>query len=221
MTDSEMIQRLLDGELDADAEAQLRFRAAKDPRLAEELAAYEAIVYGTARLPRPSIPPGLDARVLANVASIPPSRPLSSPLQFLHAEWFPPRGGAIAAVCAVLIALAGVGIGGYRLGAAHARAELRRSEALESMNREVVVRFSLTAPKAANVELAGDFNGWKPAQSPLSRTPSGVWSTTVRLSPGRHEYLFFLDGQRWVPDPSAAEIVDDGFGGKNAVIEVL
>jgi 1,4-alpha-glucan branching enzyme len=92
---------------------------------------------------------------------------------------------------------------------------------VESGPREVVVRFSLSAPSAHTVEVAGDFNAWRPERSPLAQGTAGNWTGSLKVPSGRHEYLFVIDGRRWVPDPSAAELVDDGFGGKNAVIEVL
>jgi 1,4-alpha-glucan branching enzyme len=48
-----------------------------------------------------------------------------------------------------------------------------------------------------------------------------VWSVTLPLTPGRYEYMFVVDGQRWVSDPAAIEQSDDGFGARNAVLEVL
>ena len=32
--------------------------------------------------------------------------------------------------------------------------------------------------------------------------------------------MFVLDGQQWIGDPFAAEQNDDGFGSRNAVLEV-
>jgi len=43
---------------------------------------------------------------------------------------------------------------------------------------------------------------------------------TIPLKPGRYEYMFVVDGQQWIPDPFAAEQTDDGFGSRNAVLEV-
>ena len=70
------------------------------------------------------------------------------------------------------------------------------------------------------VQVAGDFNGWNPARTPLEQVSSGAWTVTLPLEPGRYEYMFVVDGQQWIADPFAAEQSDDGFGSRNAVLEV-
>jgi AMP-activated protein kinase-like protein len=82
----------------------------------------------------------------------------------------------------------------------------------------VTVRFVLFAPQAQQVALAGTFNQWDPAATPLvSSGAAGVWTATLTLPPGEHQYAFVVDGARWVPDP-AAPAVDDGFGRRNSVL---
>jgi len=84
----------------------------------------------------------------------------------------------------------------------------------------VYVRFQIAAPTAHNVAVAGSFNGWSAAALPLRRAADGSWEATVALPVGEHSYQFVVDGQRWIPDPSAQAQVDDGFGGTNSVIVV-
>lgn len=84
----------------------------------------------------------------------------------------------------------------------------------------VYVHFALTSPTAHNVSVAGSFNGWDAASLTLRKDANGVWEATVPLPVGEHRYSFVVDGQRWVPDPSAPAQVDDGFGGTNSVIVV-
>jgi len=86
----------------------------------------------------------------------------------------------------------------------------------------VTVRFVMFAPDAQQVALAGTFNQWDPAATPLVRTGSpGVWAATLTLPTGQHQYAFVVDGARWVLDP-AAPAVDDGFGGgrRNSVLSL-
>jgi hypothetical protein len=84
----------------------------------------------------------------------------------------------------------------------------------------VFVRFVLYAPEAHRVALAGTFNEWDPAVTPLvPGAEAGVWITTVALAPGQHQYAFVIDGERWVADPAAPR-VDDGFGRMNSVLAV-
>jgi hypothetical protein len=82
----------------------------------------------------------------------------------------------------------------------------------------VTVRFVLVAPEARQVSLAGTFNQWDAHATPLVRTgPTGVWTATLTLPAGQHQYAFVVDGVRWVPDPGAPA-VDDGFGRRNSVL---
>ena len=82
----------------------------------------------------------------------------------------------------------------------------------------VTVRFVLVAPDAREVSLAGTFNQWDAHATPLVRTGStGVWTATLTLPAGQHQYAFVVDGARWVPDPGAPA-VDDGFGRRNSVL---
>ncbi|HWP34177.1 MAG TPA: isoamylase early set domain-containing protein, partial [Thermodesulfobacteriota bacterium] len=85
----------------------------------------------------------------------------------------------------------------------------------------VAVAFRLRAPEAREVAVVGDFNHWQVGATPLEdRDGDGTWTAVVRIGRGRYHYQFVIDGQRWVADPQAALQVDDGFGGRNAVLEV-
>jgi 1,4-alpha-glucan branching enzyme len=81
------------------------------------------------------------------------------------------------------------------------------------------VALELVEPAAKQVFVAGSFNDWKPETTPLVRLGDGRWKGDLRLGPGRHEYLFVVDGQ-WRPDPNARETVQNPFGGQNSVIQV-
>ena len=83
------------------------------------------------------------------------------------------------------------------------------------------VLFSLYAPRAKRINIAGDFNNWSKSADPLSdRDGDGVWQVTIPLKPGRYQYKFVIDGKRWVTDPENPNTVDDGFGGKNSIVIV-
>lgn len=82
------------------------------------------------------------------------------------------------------------------------------------------VRFVVAAPEARTVALVGSFNDWDPAATPLrAEAAAGVWVVEVPLAPGRHEYAFLVDGERWLADPSAPTGGDD-FGTPNSVVTV-
>lgn len=82
------------------------------------------------------------------------------------------------------------------------------------------IELRLYAPEAASVAVAGAFNDWSPTAHPLRREGEGWWTVTLRVAPGRYEYAYFVDGA-WITPPDADLTVDDGFGGRNAILEVL
>jgi len=83
------------------------------------------------------------------------------------------------------------------------------------------VEFVVLAPGATTVNLVGDFNEWSTTATPLRAAErDGVWSVKVPLPPGRHEYAFVVDGERWMPDPSAPRATSDDFGTPNSVVTV-
>ncbi len=72
---------------------------------------------------------------------------------------------------------------------------------------------------ATKVCVRGSFNAWAPDQDCL-RFTGQRWELALRLPPGRHTYVFWLDDHRALPDPAALLQEDDGFGGRNAVLFV-
>lgn len=74
--------------------------------------------------------------------------------------------------------------------------------------------------KARQVAIAGDFNGWDPATTPLKRDDSlGVWQTCVPVAPGRYRYRLVVDGQ-WVQDPYNSYVESNPFGELNNIVVV-
>ena len=87
--------------------------------------------------------------------------------------------------------------------------------------QEGVAQFVARFPEAHSVAVVGAFNDWRPEATPLSDDDhDGVWNARVILPAGQHEYMFVVDGERWVADPMAGRYVDDGFGRQNAVLVV-
>lgn len=103
--------------------------------------------------------------------------------------------------------------------ASHAAAALPAPPA--AVDTIKLVQFMLVAPDARTVSVVGDFNDWDPAATPLREAAgAGVWTITVPLAAGRHQYVFMVDGDRWTPDPTAPTAVEDDFGMPNSVITV-
>lgn len=75
------------------------------------------------------------------------------------------------------------------------------------------------APEAGFVQVAGTFNGWRPAANPLERAATGDWSARLMLKSGQYEYRFVVDGV-WCDDPGAAQCAGNPHGGVNAVLKV-
>jgi len=56
-------------------------------------------------------------------------------------------------------------------------------------------------PRAGSVQVAGDFNNWQPAKTPMQKVgESGVWQTKIKLPRGKYRYRLVVDGQ-WQQDP--------------------
>lgn len=84
----------------------------------------------------------------------------------------------------------------------------------------VPVKLVLYAPDARSVTVAGSWNAWGEVTTPMQRAEDGTFFTVLHLPRGRHEYMFVLDDEEWVTDPTALLTRDDGFGRQNALIEI-
>jgi hypothetical protein len=156
-----------------------------------------------------------DARVMAGVRRSPPSA--------LAAAWTwlrEPRAVAVSPLGGLALAAAMAGL--ILVGALSSRTQAvatsgSRDEAVLSRT----VTFVLLAPSAHAVTLAGDFNDWDPARTPLARDASGgLWTVDIPLAPGRYTYSFVVDGRRFVADPAAPRVVGDDFGTPTSVVTV-
>ena len=79
--------------------------------------------------------------------------------------------------------------------------------------------FKLHAPEAAQVFVAGCFNGWNPNADLLTMGSDGTWTCTLALDPGEHEYRFVVDGV-WCDDPLAEMRRPNDMGCENCLIVV-
>ena len=81
------------------------------------------------------------------------------------------------------------------------------------------VVFRYRAPGARSVSVVGDWNGWTPGRHPLRAAKEGLWEETVPLKPGIWRYAFVIDGV-WHAPPDAPRTEDDGFGGRQGILEI-
>ncbi|HET6922817.1 MAG TPA: isoamylase early set domain-containing protein [Anaeromyxobacteraceae bacterium] len=195
------LQRLADGELSPEEARELLESLPAEAR--REARALQRLAEAAARLGRDSPSPDFAARAMARARSRPAPRrrawtwllsPRLSPLAAL--------GGAAAA------ALLGLSAASWLGGAGAPAPRLAR------------VRLEYRAPLARAVSAAGDFNGWRPEATRLTRAPGGLWTAEIPLAPGRrYQYMLVVDGA-WITDPSAAAVAEDGFGGQNSVLDL-
>jgi hypothetical protein len=92
--------------------------------------------------------------------------------------------------------------------------------AIQEPDARGTVVFRIDAPDAVNVSVVGSFNGWNGAATPLAKSTDGWWEARVALEPGSYEYAYMIDGKYTTP-PEAVVKLEDGFGGRNGVLEVL
>jgi hypothetical protein len=233
MNNEELVQRFIDQELSAEERIQFVVALGRDGALRDRVVELERLVLSASRLPRPAVPDGFAARVVSSSFALRASEgrqaiPLKSarrrqPNRFLAAVWAPRSlnwnlAGAAAVSCLVLMALGVSIVQVLRWRTASTITSTAPAPSPEP--RVVLVRLVVVQPGARVVQAAGDFNGWNPSQTPLEQSADGAWTVTLPLEPGRYEYQFVVDGEQWIGDPFAAEQSDDGFGSRNAVLDV-
>lgn len=86
-----------------------------------------------------------------------------------------------------------------------------------SFRKKVI--FSIHAPQAESVLLAGDFNHWNPQKHPLIKGSSGAWEASLMLTPKTYEYKYIVDGD-WQNDPVNNRTCENCFGSQNNLITV-
>jgi len=147
-----------------------------------------------------------------------------SPLRDRIAWWLRPRQVLVTPLRALALAAGIVALAATPWLVDGTRARDGGQEMAEAGRVDTVhvVRFVLLDPGARTVALVGEFNHWEKAATPLSATSAGVWTVSVPLGPGRHEYAFIVtdaNGERWVADP-LTHATRDEFGTESSVIYI-
>ena len=204
-----LTQRFLDGELTRGERRDLLRLLEGRSDVRRSLVADEEMLEAAAGLPRLSVPEGF---VAAAMARLPAAEP-AVPRRVFAAS--PARARTVVAVLAAGLLLA-VGFVAGRAGPPAAGPPA----AAVAPEKEVLVRLVLLEPRARQVTVVGDFNGWDPRRTPLSKAPGGVFHVTLPLKPGRYHYMYVVDGKDWKADPLAEETSLDGFGSQNSVLDV-
>jgi hypothetical protein len=171
---------------------------------------------------------GLDDRIMGAVRAEPASARQTHARRWVAARYtvrLSPLGALAAAAGVAAVLLGGIWAGRRSAASPLADRSLATSIAtaapVAAGDAARTIRFEVAAPGAAQVALVGDFNDWNPAATPLrAGRHDGVWSVTVPIAPGRHEYAFVVDGERWIPDPHAPRAAAADFGSANSVVTV-
>ena len=183
-----------------------------------EAAAWERIIEAFREdQPSGALPPWLEERIMVEVRSL-PARTRVRRL----ADWLVRPQPIRVPPLALGLGVAGLAAVVFLPLTDEARTpRLETSETLaESGARTVYVQFSLEAPGATSVAVAGDFSGWNPAYQLSDSDGDGIWTGRIPVQPGVHTYMFVVDGSEWITDPRAERYQDDGFGNRNAVLAV-
>jgi hypothetical protein len=226
----QLMQRFLDQELSGEERVRFLARIGRDEALRSRLIELEELLLHASRLPRPVVPETFVADVMRRTESTPALwRKLANVVLAPRVlRWNLASAGALASLVVVTawgaFTVARFSSAESASPSVSSAAPPGRNEAIGALTSAggpvVLVRFVVLQPGANTVQIAGDFNGWDPTRTPLDHTGNGAWTVTLPLSPGRYEYKFVVDGQQWILDPFAAEQHDDGFGSRNAVVDV-
>lgn len=77
------------------------------------------------------------------------------------------------------------------------------------------------APRARQVTIVGDFNGWDEGANPLRKLKSGNFTATLELEKGRqYRFRYLIDGERWENDWCADRYVPNPHGTEDSVVVV-
>ena len=99
----------------------------------------------------------------------------------------------------------------------------KKTPATKTKKKRIVpsTEFSLHAPDANEVYLAGDFNSWQADAKDfrLRKFKGDIWKKMLKLKPGRYEYQFVVDGQ-WCCDPENDNRIANPYCSENSVIEI-
>ena len=212
----ELAQRFVDQDLSAAERDSFADRIGRDAALRHRVMALQQVTAASSRLAKPAVSAAFVAGVLERTSAAVVHSTRVSRFAWL---WTPHTMQWNLAQAAALLVLAVAA--GFLVSRTIDSRGPGATGPPAATTTPVLVRLVVLQPDARSVHAVGDFNGWDPARTSLQQVSSGVWSVTLPLTPGRYEYMFVVDGQRWVGDPAAVEQADDGFGSRNAVLEVL
>lgn len=84
-------------------------------------------------------------------------------------------------------------------------------------NNGAVCRVTFTVPRdaaktAQTVHVVGEFNNWNTTATPLRRSKTGEFTTTIDLKPGReYQFRYLINQTNWENDWNADKYVPTSF----------
>jgi hypothetical protein len=217
----ELLNPYVDQELDAESTQTVEEHLKSCPTCQDEYLKLKEMVASLNFLPQVSAPQNLTQNIMAKISQeeiqIQSSwidhlkKQISVPSLSFPRKWesifsFRLVGAAAAAVLVVFFAFTFI---------------FNTPDTSPICSAEVQFSLRINDNKTHTVAIAGDFNNWDP-QTNILEDPEGdgIWTGTLKLEPGRYEYMFVMDGENWFPDPNALRYVKDGFGNKNAILDI-
>jgi 1,4-alpha-glucan branching enzyme len=82
------------------------------------------------------------------------------------------------------------------------------------------VLFTAFYPEAKTMQIAGDFNNWRPEKNPMKKAEDGTWQARIQLAKGTYRYRFVVDG-KWQHDPNNNSTEPNPYGELNSVVKVI
>jgi chromosome partitioning protein len=79
--------------------------------------------------------------------------------------------------------------------------------------------FSLSAPDAGEIYVAGEFNNWAVDETSRMTIENGVWKKRLTLPVGRYRYRFVIDG-KWVEDTNNPVKEENPYGTMDSLLNV-
>lgn len=75
---------------------------------------------------------------------------------------------------------------------------------------------------AESVQLAGEFNDWRPDENPMKKLADGSFSLVMELETGReYQYRYLIDHEKWENDWEADKYIPSGTHGVDNSVVVL
>jgi enterochelin esterase-like enzyme len=99
------------------------------------------------------------------------------------------------------------------------QSSVRTTQAETEAEMKVAHTFTLHAPDARQVFLAGEMTAWDHGKLPMRRGADGRWTVTLALGRGEWLYKFIVDGG-WIRDPANTDFDSDGQGGEHSILFV-